>query len=240
MKAIDIIQDAVEAIGEYSPGEPVSDADAERMLTALNDMIDQWSNDDLACFAFLQQSTPLVANKGAYTIGPSVSADINSIRPLRLEDRPYILDTQGNVYPCDLLTLQDWNLISNKVVTSQIPYLVYYDPQDPIAIINVYPVPTYPLYVLHWVSFLQLAEFPNLVVELNFPKGYVAAFKTNLAVRACKYFGKAVPPDLRAEANQTLASVKRTNIVPQTVKFDRELLGRSGFGFNILSGTNNP
>jgi len=237
--AINIIQDAIEMMGEYSPGEPVSDADAERMLIALNDMIDQWSNDDLTCYAYLQQSVQLVANQGAYTIGPSVSADINSARPLRLENSPYILDTQGNVYPCDLLTLQDWNLISNKVVTSQIPYFVFYDPQDPIAIINVYPVPTYPLYTLHWVSFLQLAEFPNLVDEISFPKGYVAAFKSNLAVRGCKYFGKVVSPDLRMEANQTLASVKRTNIVPQTAKFDRELLGRGGTSFNILSGDYN-
>ncbi len=202
-------------------------------------MIDQWSTDDLMCFAYKQQSVQLVANQSAYTIGPSMSADINSTRPLKLEDNPYILDTQGNVYPCDLLSLQDWNLISNKVVTSQIPYFVYYDPQEPIATINVYPVPTYPLYTLHFVSFLQLEEFPNLTDDLDFPKGYVAALKSNLAVNISPIFSKVVSPDIRLRANQTLAAVKRINIVLQPAKFDREILGKGGTGFNILSGDYN-
>ncbi len=235
ISAIKIIQDALEGIGEYSPGEPITDADVERSKTVLNDMIDQWSNEPLACFAFLTQSIQLVNNQYQYTIGPSVSADINGPRPLRLEQM-YLRDSQQNLWPVRIVTLADWNNITNRAVTSQLPYLAYYDPQDPIAIINVFPVPRQPLYTLYWTSYLMLNEFTDLVTEMNFPTGYVRMLKTNLMVALCPYFGKVVPPDIRSIADESRGAIKRKNIIPQTSAFDRELVTRSSSNYNILSG----
>jgi hypothetical protein len=233
--AIDIIQEALEGIGEYSPGESITDADVERSKTVLNDMLDQWSNESLACYAFKTQSILLQNNKSRYTIGPSVLADINSERPLRLEQM-FLTDALGNTYPVNLVTQYDFNLIGNRMVTSQIPCVAWYDPQDPIAAINVFPVPVQPLYTLYFTSYLQLTEFPDLVTQIDFPTGYVRMIKTNLMLALCPYFGKMVPPDIRAIAEESRGSVKRKNIINQPSRFDRELTVRGTGSWNILAG----
>lgn len=238
--AITIIQSALEGIGEYDPVNTITDADAERCFMELNKMMSQWSNSSLACFAFLTQNIPLVNNKAAYTIGPlsppAAPPDIVGVRPLRLE-QVYLLDNQGNKYWVTIDTLYDWNNITNGLVTSQIPTDVYYDPQDPIAIINVWPVPIEPLYTMYWTSFLQLNSFPNLAAYIEFPEGYEDAITCNLRVKICPFFGKAVTPDLRMEADETRGVIKRKNKIAQTSYYDPEIVPRAGSGFNILSGS---
>ena len=49
--ALDIIQDGLENNGIFASGEIIGDADAERSLTILNDMLDSWANESLICFA---------------------------------------------------------------------------------------------------------------------------------------------------------------------------------------------
>ena len=80
--ALDIIQDSLEMLGVVNPGEPAVDADAERALVVLNDLIDSLSNEALATFAYLEASFPLVVNKSVYTVG--TGQDINIVRPLRI------------------------------------------------------------------------------------------------------------------------------------------------------------
>ncbi len=233
--AIEIIQDALEGIGEYSPGESIDAADVNRAFKALNRMVGQWSNDHLGCFAYLHQSIPMENNKGAYTVGPSVSADVNSKRPLQLQQL-WIVGNENLVWPVDLLTDTDWNLIRNTSVQSQIPLYGFYDPQDPVGIINVWPKPIPPLYTLHWTSYLQLTEFPNLTDDVDVPVGYEEAYVENLKVRLCPYFGKPVPPDIRALAMETRGTIKRTNARSQTSNIDAAIAIQYGTIFNIRTG----
>jgi len=93
LNGIGLIQDSLEAIGVYQPGETITAADADRGLIVLNDLLEQWSNDNLACFAFLTQSIALQNNVGQYTIGPG--GDVNGTRPLQLT-QVYLQDALGN------------------------------------------------------------------------------------------------------------------------------------------------
>lgn len=233
--ANEILRDAFEMIGQYMPGETITAADMQRGLIALNDMIDQWSNENLACFAFLTQQLPLVNNQSQYTLGPG--GDL-AVRPLKIE-QVYLIDQNGNRYNVSLRTQYDFNLLANAQVTSNLPSDAFYDPQFPVGILNFWPIPVAPLYTAVWTSYLRLTEFPDYATDIGFPPGYVAALKSNVAVRLCKYYGKAVPADVRAEANESKGTVKRKNQINQASYFDPAIVVRPQGSWNVMTGDYN-
>ena len=68
--ALDVITDAFELLGIYSPGDSISSADLNRGLSVLNDMMDVWSNESLACFDWVTQTFTMVPGQYQYTVGP--------------------------------------------------------------------------------------------------------------------------------------------------------------------------
>jgi len=71
--AIDIISRALKDIGALEAGEtPTPDA-ATDALDMLNDMLDQWSNEDMIVYNFTEIIFPVIAGQTQYTIGPNPS-----------------------------------------------------------------------------------------------------------------------------------------------------------------------
>jgi hypothetical protein len=70
---IDIISRALKDIGALEAGEtPTSDA-ATDALDMLNDLIDQWSNEDMMVFNVTEIIFPVISGQTQYTIGPVAS-----------------------------------------------------------------------------------------------------------------------------------------------------------------------
>lgn len=234
--ARDLIQDALEKLGVYAPGETMSDADAQRGLTVLSDMLDSWSNESLTCFAITEQSVALVAGTSAYTIGSG--GTINLTRPLRLIEGPgaaYILDGNSNKYPLDVVPQDKWNMIGNTggQVNANVPNTLFYDPQYPLGILNFYPQPNVGGYTAYWDSYLQLTDPSALTSSITLPPGYNAALKANLAVWLKPYFtGAQLDPDVREQARETKAIIKRTNIRTNEALYDSEIVSRSRGAYN--------
>lgn len=235
--ALSVITDALQLLRVYAPGEVLSDADAERGLTTLNDMLDDWSNQSLATYAILEQSAPLVPGQQSYTIGLSGGADFAMTRPLRILDGPgtaYVQDPNGNNYPMKVVPRDQWNLYGNRseIITSNYPDTLFYDPQYPLGVINVMPVPTIA-YMMFWDSYLQLADFNSLTTPFSFPPGYKRAIVTNLAVALKPYFLKAqIDPLVMKEAMDRLGNIKRTNMRENVAVMDPELVSRSQISYN--------
>ncbi|MDA8249414.1 MAG: hypothetical protein M0Z28_09555 [Rhodospirillales bacterium] len=217
--ALDLITDALNRIGVYAAGETISDADAEQALTTLNDMLDGWSNQSLACYAVQEQSFPMVAGVSAYTIGPG--GTFNGTRPLKILDAPgrcYFQDENLINYALNVVDQTQWNLIAPRNIESTFPDTLFYDPQYPLGIINIYPVPL-ASYTLFFDAYLQLADLGSLTATMSLPPGYARAIKANLAVELWTYFkdGQPTPIHMRA-AMSSLADVKRTNTRSQTAR----------------------
>jgi hypothetical protein len=211
-----IIQSALEMIGAYSPGEIMSAADSARALDQLNKMLDSWSNESLMAFVITEQSFALVAGKTSYSIGTTASPDVNATRPLRILEGPgaaYILDSNNNRYPVNVIPRDQWNLLPKPGPTnvSDFPDTLFYDPQYPLGVINVSPSPTIS-YTLYFDSYGQLATLANLNANISFPPGYEAAIQSNLAVWCAPFFKNAgVSEDVKRLARDTKKIVKRTN-----------------------------
>lgn len=236
--ALDLITDALEWIGSYAPGETISDPDAERCLSKLNDMLDQWSNESLSCYAYSQQSGTLIPGQQAYTIGTSGGANFPITRPLKLMSGPgaaYTIDTNGNKYQMSVVTIEEWQLIANSTNLSQsnFPDTLFYDPQFPLGILNFNPYPNIG-YVAHWTSLLQLTDFTSLASVVTLPPGYKDALQTNLAIKIWPYFKEGMPDAWRVqEAKDAKGTVKRTNMRPTPATYDAALLSRSGNVYSI-------
>lgn len=237
--ALDVIQDSLELLGVYGPGDTISDADAERSLSVLNDMLDIWSNESLACFDWITQTFTMIPGKFQYTIGPaSLTPDIVGQRPLRVSDAPgsaYLLDANLNRYLMDVVDQLTWNIQTTAVANSDLPDHLFYDPQYPLGIINIWPTPSSG-YTCSFLSYLQLGDFANLKSSFNLPPGYKRAITTNLCLSLKPYFTSAqIDPLVIKEASETKASVKRNNMRTQVAVFDPELVSRGGGVYNIYT-----
>jgi hypothetical protein len=239
--ALDIIQDALEKIQAYGPGDTVGDADAQRALNVLNNMLDSWSTEALTVFAYQEQSTVLTVGKIQYTIGQSGSPDLNLPRPIRLLSGPgsaYVLDTMGNRYDVEVLTQDQWNRIWNITNTnSSWPTSLFYDPQFPLGILNVYPSPNQGGMTLFWDSYLALTQFATLYTAFSFPPGYKLALVDTLARRLWRYFKKTseqIPNDIVSDAAGAKRNIKRVNNREVELGFDPALYVR-GQGYNVYS-----
>ena len=69
-QAIDIISRALKDIGALEAGETPAPADAQDAFDMLNDMLDQWSNEQMMVFYKTEIIFTLTAGQTQYTIGP--------------------------------------------------------------------------------------------------------------------------------------------------------------------------
>jgi len=234
--ARDIIQDSLERLGVYAPGETMGDADAERGLTVLNDMLDSWSNESLTTFEILEQTGALQVGVSSYTIG--AGGVFNTTRPIRILDGPgaaYIVDSSQNRYPLNVVPKAYWNQIGLLTVTSNIPDTLYYDNAYPLGIINIFPVPLIS-YSIYFDSYLQLVDFANLSTAVSLPPGYIKAMKDVLAVELWPYFkpdGSDPSAVLIEAASKSKANVKRANLRENVAQYDQEIVSRATPTYNI-------
>lgn len=230
--ALDIITDAVIRIGVYAPGESITSADQAQCLSMLNDMVDGWSNDNLACYEITEQQGTLTPGQSAYTIGTSGGATFNLPRPLRLVTgfgAAYTQDQNGNNYGIDVVERDRWNLIGNRTdqVQSDFPSTLFYDPQYPLGVLNFYPVPTQS-YLVFWDSYLLFSEFAAINTAINLPQGYKDALQKNLASEIWPYFKSGeVSPTILRQAQLALAKVKRNNKRQATAVYDPEIVSKA-------------
>lgn len=237
--ARDIIQDALELLGVYSPGDQITAADEARALSTLNDMMDVWSNESLACFDWLTQTFTLIPGKSQYSIGAaSLTPDIIGERPLRISDAAgaaFLLDTNLNRYGMDVVDNQTWNIRTTAVANSDLPDTLFFDPAFPLGIINIWPTPSVG-YTCSFMSYRQLGDFATLDSPFSLPPGYKRAITTNLCLSLKPYFTSAViDPLIMAEAMMTKGIIKRNNMRTQISVFDPELVSRGNSTYNIYS-----
>lgn len=237
-----IITQALRKMNVYAPSETITDSDAQQGLETLNDMLDGWSNDSLSCYAVLEQTFTLLPGIGSYTIGPGGAID--KVRPLKVmfgTGTAYLLDQNGDKYPIEVVPQDKWNLITQPNITSDLPSYLFYDPQYPLGIINLYPLPNigYPCF---FDSYQQLGQFTSLQTLLSLPPGYKKALQDNLAVELWPFFkseGSTPPANFERDAARSLMKVKRTNIRPSVSVYDPEIIARARGSFNIYTGNYN-
>lgn len=235
--ATDFITDALAKLGVYAPGEVVTAADLQTGFNCFNDLLDNWSNQSLAAYANVDTGFALAGGKASYTIG--IGGDVNISRPLAINSAPgsaYVVDSLSNVFPVSVIDQQQWNSISSRNVSGNYPEVLFYDPQFPLAIVNLWPTPAAG-YTLHFTSRTFFVDAANQTSTISLPPGYAIALKYNLAVELIPYFpeqSEKSAPLVVKQALKTLGDLKRTNTTIPVASFDAGI-GGAAQPYNIYS-----
>jgi len=318
--ALDLITDVFLKMKVYAPGQQINAADSAWGLTSLNDMLDSWSNESLACFANLEQSFTLVNGINSYPIGPTAGylstttfignvgsggtpgtyaltltggggtgatgtytigagGTLSSInitaggqsytsvpafsfplggivgatatgqiigiaapRPISIltgQGAAYLVDTNSNRYPINVIEQDQWNQIGLLTETSQLPDTMFYNPQFPLGVINIFPTPSIA-YTVYFDSRLQLADMANLFQAFSLPPGYMMAIKDGLFLRMWNDYKQGDPPAYRVEmASKSLSALKRNNIKVSPSTYDTAVVSKAQSSYNIYSDSTN-
>lgn len=215
------VEDALELLRAYSPGDTLLSADAARGFFALNQMIDGWGDEFLFVFQLIATPINLVNGKSVYTIGMVSGADVAAPRPARIAYGP---DGATAVVasvstPVNVVSAVEWSsTIAGGLQSASTPDTLYYDPTYPTGSINLSPIPTGPgvVTVQAWGAF---SGFTNLdTPDVNFVAGVEDAIRFNLAVAIkSNFLDGATPPDLLAQARINKGRLQQTNMTSRAM-----------------------
>lgn len=242
MKASELIIDALQEIGAIGDGEALSPESGYKALRRLNGMLNTWRTERLTIANLARTLFTFVANKGSYTIGPSSSVltpdFVTPTTPVFLERAGVVTDagTEAEVEsPLDVYTRDRWANEQLKRLTGAQPTGLYYERNEPLGTVTFRPVPTDVAVVPVLYLPMPLASVASLNTDLILPPASEEAVRYNLAVRCCRIFGRPVDQDIAKLASDTLADLKRSNLVIDEMRVDPALQNR-GSAWNFFTG----
>lgn len=228
----------MQALGILGRTEVPSAGESNDALVAFNAMLDSWSSgEDLLSYVVLERSFTLTVGTPSYTIG--TGGVINTTRPADIIEA-YVRDTGGNNFLMEVVTRDKWNQIGNRssTITSQIPDTLFYDPQYPLGVINIFPTPLLA-YSLFYDSTQDQVDPSALTTTISVPPGYERAYVLNLALELmgigfpCMLDPKQLTM-LVNNASDAKANIKRTNTKEVIVDCDAALLSNASPTYNIF------
>lgn len=211
--ARDLIQDALETLGEMGVGEPMSAEDAAYGLLRLNQLLDSWSTRRLFVYTINIASYPLIASNPDYQIGPG--GVFVAARPLRIDAARILLLTGGHyvgVKDLDMLTQAEYVELSDKQATALIPEKLYNDGSYPNSTLSLYPAPTCAVpSKLELSTWTALPQFATLLTAFSFPPGYYSALLWSLVVELGPAYNKPPNEAQAAKALEAMAAIQNLN-----------------------------
>lgn len=227
MTVLKSIQNSYKLLGIPNP----TNQDLADALDTLNDMLGNWSINNLTIYVNTRETLTLVISQATYTIGSG--GDLSTTRPEHIVDM-YLRDaTNGNDSYMRPLTEEEYDDIIDKTIES-IPDSYFYAPEYPLGKIYLYPVPS------DTDTLLITSKKPFASVGLNdsftLPNGYDAAIKYNLALELAPLNGYEPDQVLVSQARKTLKDIKRKNStkLAMTVKGNMPRTGKRNY--NIYTG----
>lgn len=226
--ALDLITGAAKIIGVVFKSEALSADEASDGLTALNDMLDSWSNDDLITFAPTLESFAMTG-ASSYTIGSG--GTLNTTRPINIITA---VVRSGTVdYPLEILTPEQYQTeVPVKNINTQIPKYLTYDNGYPLGTIKMFAIPLSGT-TLYLQTNKPLSNLSALTTTVDLPPGWKKAIKYNLAIDLAPQYGAQITPQILDQAKKSLGAIKRATsantgmpYTPATIQY-----------YSILTGT---
>ena len=190
--ASDIVQDVLEMLGVYSPGETVSSADAARVLSVLNAHLDELAAQNI----FVNQiaavtGAALTAGKSIYTIGPT-GADITAARPERIVygAGAASVTVASAVTPVRVVSSIEFQSLAAYVPAAGLPDTLWYNPTYPLGTVTLLPVPANSG-TFSFNPWVVLSFFSTLSTSATLTTGVLDALRIGVAVKAKSYFRDA-------------------------------------------------
>jgi len=137
------------------------------------------------------------------------------------------------------LTDDAWSRVPIKTITAPYPTCYYYNPTFPLGALTLWPIPTSATLTGELYAPQAVAEFASLDTAVSLPPGYRRMLIKNVAVCLCASYEREPRADLKEDAIESLAIVKRSNKRLADMQFEDGALvqGKSKrFYYNINTG----
>lgn len=231
----DIVTAALRELGVLAAGEVATADEANSGLEELNRLVDQWAGERLLIYRITRTTWTLISGTQVYTVG--TGGTVNVVRPVYLDHVSFI-DTSTNPdteYPLTPLTDNAWAALAQKALTSTLPSNWFYNPTFPLGTLSLWPAPTSATLQGALYAPQQVAEFAGLDEVISLPPGYRRMLVKNLARDLAPSYDRPVHPELKEEAIESKATVKRNNYRLSDLSFDPAVTG--GGVYNIVTGS---
>ncbi|MCR4374689.1 MAG: hypothetical protein NUW22_07550, partial [Acidobacteria bacterium] len=237
-----LVEGALKDLGVLGAGRSLSGEDAVDGAKICNELMDALATERLTIYHTLRNAYSLVASTASYTIGSG--GDFSQVWPEWISEAGVILDDTADdplEQAIRVLQVQGWSQVGFKTVTGSVVQAIYYDKSWATGLGRIYvtPIPTVSTIDLVLYTPQALTEFSSLTAEYTFPPGYRRMLRKLLALEMGPAFDVPISQDLRDQAREAKASVKRANMQFNTLRVDPALqtFNRSHYrGFNILTG----
>ncbi len=224
-----VIKRAMRLLGQLDSGATPTTDEYTDGLEVLNDLVDSWNNDQLLCFSYQTESLTLADGDSSYTIG--ASGDLNTTRPVEILEAYVISGTTS--YPVKIINEAEYAAIPDKDSEGDFPTRLLFRPTmaSSQATVIVHPVPS-AANTLKITTRVVVSSFAATSTTVTLPPGWNRALATNLAVEWAPEFEVTPAGSVLKAAVESLALIKRTNIMARPRQATTEL----GVLFGARSG----
>ena len=227
--ALEIIEDALGLTNSVGSDQTLTAKETSDCLRAFNDLLEDWSLQNLAVYGMATQTFNTIAGLSVYTIGPG--GTWNTTRPVRVSFAAYSM-FDGATMPLVKMSQAEYDSIAVKSQTQEFPSQFLFVNTSPLAQITLYPVPSAVTPITLAIDRV-LPYVASAGTSITFPTGYRNGFVYALAVKLAPKFGKKMTnyPEIVAEANRSLGNIKRANKTLRTLAVDPMFGDTRGGGF---------
>ena len=229
--ARDLITNALRVLNAIASGEVPSAAEADDGLVTLNEMIGQWNTEELLVYEIVRNVLSVTSGNGTYAM--ATGSTWNIPRPVHIDRVNFLETATGRELPAKLLSEEEYQGIRLKNTTGSWPRWFYNDRAYPISTVTVWPVPTVNNQVVLY-TWRQFTSIAALGTTMDYPPGYAAALRYNLAIYLAPEYSRTVTPATAALAISTKANIKRVNTQVPLLFMDEALV--QGRGWDWQSG----
>lgn len=214
----DLIRSSMRLIGVIATGETPTADEANDGLLVLNDLLENWSTENLSVWGSSNQTFVLVPGQSIYTIGPL--GNWVTDRPMDILDA--YMTFSGVDFPVVCINQEQYNEINLKSMQQPIVERLLYVNEFPLGKVTVWPVPTQANNLT--LTMGRILDFPVALTDtLTGPPGFLKALRYCLAVEFAPEFGVEASPTVLAVANDAKGDYKRSNMTEVVAQYDAAL-----------------
>ena len=203
-----IITSAYRKAGAIGSGQSPTSDELTDGLESLNDMLSNWSEQNITVPYRVEDEIPLIVGKTTYSMG--LGGDVNTERPLSMADA-WLEDGSDVSYAFEItMMLKEYVRIANKDQPTR-PGRAWYEPVYPLGILTLDASPD-QAYTLHVWSLKRLSEFTGLSTSSVLPAAYDRAVIFNLALEIAGELGTPMSPLNVGIADKSFKNIRNANL----------------------------
>lgn len=207
-----LIADALADIKVGRAGEPVAPDDLDLALRLFNRYVAFLNTQGRAIYAVSTETFALTSGLQPHTIGVAANSPtwtVATARPSSIVAANLVIGSGESRAPLPIRDRQWWMSIRSRLVTSDLPSGLYYEPTWPNGSVYLWPVPTANSIELQLRTLLSGAAAAT--DELDLPSGYEYVLQLGLSEVLAPAFGQAIAPAYKRRADDARGAVWALN-----------------------------